>query len=317
MYMPLITTHTLFAKDIFLSTKKEIQALIQPKQKLYFLFAQGFEFFKFKKHDLQRYCHYHQTETFFLNFIQEIKDKKLENKDYIMASLYGHLTHYVLDSTMHPYIVYKTGEYFKQKPSTLKYNGKHNQMEMEIDAYLYEQKTNLPYKDFKIHKELISKEKWNKELLAVLNTVYEKTFSIQKGGFKYQKGCKNMYYSYKFLIEDSKGIKKKFYYIVDKITPKKKGVYQNYSNYITNIDLKILNEEHLTWYNPWNHTPSTKSFFDLYEEAKKRCLILFIETNKFVHNEMTEEEYKKVLKDDSYVTGFSWRIKEEMRYLEF
>lgn len=321
--MPLITTHNYFAKDVFNKSKKEITDTFHEKQNLYELFAQGFdpfifyEFFKLKKYDLQEYCHYNKTDTFFLNFIKHVKKNNLQNNPSVLASLYGHITHYMLDSTAHPYIVYKTGEYRKEKPKTLKYNGKHNKMEMEIDAYLYEQREHKPFKNFKIHKHLITKEKFDKELLKLLNEVYQETFPIPNGGNKYQKGCKNMYYAYKFLIVDQTGIKKFFYHLFDKITPKKEGVYENYSNHITNIDTTILNNNHHTWYNPWNNKPSTKSFFDLYNDALENCLVLFEATHNFLHDKITEEEFKKVLKDKSYVTGLSWHIKGDMKYLEF
>lgn len=322
--MPLITTHNYFAKDVFNGSKKEITKTFQEKQKLYELFAQGFdpfifyEFFKIKKYDLQEYCHYNNTDTFFLNFIKNIKEKKLENHPSILASLYGHLTHYVLDSTTHPYIIYKTGEYRKEKPKTLKYNGLHNKMELEIDYFLYEQREHKPFKNFKIHKHLITKEKLNKELINLLNKTYKETFSIENGGEKYQKGCKNMYYSYKFLIVDQTGIKKFFYQLFDKMTPKKEGIYANYSSHIRNVDSSLFNNDHHLWNNPFDKTiTSNESFFDLYNKALKDCITLFEATHKFLHNKIAEEEYKKILKDKSYASGLSWHIKEEMKYLEF
>ncbi len=322
--MPLITTHNFFANDVYSLTPKNIISTFQEKKNFYELFAQGFdpflfyEFFKFKKEELQAFCHFHNTDTFFLNFIQLMKEKNLTHNALLLACLYGHLTHYMLDSTTHPYIVYKTGEYHKEKPETLKYNGTHNKMEMEIDAYLYEQKYHKPYKNFAIHKHLITKEKFDSSLLSFLNEVYQKTFNIKKGGEKYEKGCKKMYYSYKFLIEDRTGIKKFVYRILDVFSRKKKGVYANYSAHITKVHFENLNFNHTLWRNPWKENlKSTESFFDLYEKAKQNCIQLFIATHKFIQNEITEETYKNILKDNSYVTGFSWHEKKEIKYLEF
>lgn len=322
--MPLITTHNYFAKDVFNNCTKKITNTFKEKKNLYELFAQGFdpfifyEFFKIKKHDLQEYCHYNNTDTFFLNFIKYIKINKLQKNPIVLASLYGHLTHYILDSTTHPYIIYKTGEYKKEKPETIKYNGLHNKMEMEIDAFLYKQKEKKPFKNFKIHKHLITKEKLDKELINLLNKTYKETFSIENGGNKYQKGCQYMYYAYKFLIVDQTGIKKFFYQLFDKMTPKKEGVYANYSSHINNSHTSIFNNEHHTWNNPFDKKiKSNESFFDLYNKALKECIALFEATHTFIQNKMTEEEYKKVLKDKSYATGLSWHIKKDMKYLEF
>ena len=49
-----------------------------------------------------------------------------------MAYLYGMLSHYVLDSTVHPFIIYKTGNFNKKNKETYKYNHLHNEMESYI-----------------------------------------------------------------------------------------------------------------------------------------------------------------------------------------
>lgn len=321
--MPLITTHNFFANEILKKTNPNIAQIITPKQNIYDLFAQGFdplffyELLPFHK-KIGDYCHTHHTDTFFLNFIHFIKQKKLQNNASVMAALYGHLTHYVLDSTCHPFIIYKTGEYKKEQPETLKYNGKHTHMEMQIDAYLYEKNTHKKFSQFKIHKHLITREKLDTYLLNVLNQTYEKTFSILKGGCKYQTGCRLMYYAYKFLIVDTTGIKKKIYKFIDKLTPKKEGVYEYYDSHITEIDKTILNLDHKTWYNPYNkNIKSNESFFDLYDKALKTCLNLFEATFKYLNNTISEEEYKKELQDKAYTTGFSWKIQSDIKYLEF
>ncbi len=321
--MPNITTHNQFAKDVFDKSKIEIIGTFSDKKNFYELFAQGFDPFFFglaifKKDNFSNYCHNNYTDTFFLNFIEIIKKKKLQKDPSILAALYGHLAHYVLDSTCHPFIVYKTGEYDKKKPETLKYNGKHTNMEMQIDAYIYEQKTNKKFKNFKIHKHLITKERFNKTLLSTLNEVYKKTFNIEKGGNKYQTGCRRMCLAYKYLIKDSTGIKTRIYQCIDKFTPKKYGVYEYFSSHITKIDFNIFNTNHKTWHNPWDKKrKSTESFFDLYNKALDLCIELLEATHKYLNNKISETEYKKVLKDNSYVTGFSWKMKNEMKYLEF
>lgn len=322
--MPLITTHNYFAKDILQKIPENIANTFNKKQNIYELFAQGFdpfifyEFFKIKKYDLQGTFHKIKTDTFFLNFIKNIKEHHLENDETILASLYGHLAHYILDSTCHPFITYKTGEYNKNKPKTYKYKGLHTKMEMQIDAYLYNQRTKKQFSTFKIHKNLITKEKISKNLLNILNLTYEQTFSLKKGGNKYQKGCKNMYYAYLLLIEDKTGFKKKIYKFIDKLTPNKNEIYEYFSSHITELDNKILNNEHNTWYNPWDNTIKSKeSFFDLYKKALKEATTLIEATHNFLHNKINEKEYKSILKDKAYTTGFSWKIKKEITNLEF
>ena len=315
--MPLITTHNIFANEVLKQTEKKIADKIKVKQNIYELFAQGFDPFFFYEllpgtKKIANYCHTHHTDEFFLNFIDYIKKENAQKNATILAALYGHLTHYCLDSTCHPYIIYKTGEYDKKKPKTLKYNGKHTEMEWQIDAYYYEQTTHQEFRKFKIHKNLITKEKFTKELVEIGNKTYQKTFKIKKGTTKYQIGCKIMYYAYKFLITDTTGKKKKWYKWIDKFTPKKYGIYENYSAHITTINKSIFNLEHKIWYNPWdNKIKSTESFFDLYNKALKICLTLFTATHQYLNDEIETEEYKKILQDKAYTTGFSWKIKKK------
>ncbi len=321
--MPNITTHNLFAKDVLTKSKKTITNTFIQKQNIYELFAQGFDpmFFGFallKSNNFANYCHTHKTDTFFLNFIKEIKVQKQTHNPKVLAALYGHLTHYILDSTAHPFIIYKSGEYNPKKPETRKYNGKHTQLEMQIDAYMYEQRYNKPFCKFKIHKHLITKEKFGSELLNILNETYDKTYSKKHIGKKYQRGCQNMYYSYKFLITDATGLKKKLYKLIDQLFPHKFNKYEYFSSHITTIDKKILNMEHKEWTNPWdNNKKSTQSFLDLYEKATKEAIKLFNATHKFLKDEITPKEYQKVLQDKAYTTGLSWHLKKEMKYLEF
>ena len=322
--MPLITTHYYFANDVLKLSKKEISNQLQDNKDLYELFAQGFdlfqfyEFFRLKKEKLPDYFHENNTDTYFLSLIKGIKEKNLNKNSEIIAALYGHLTHYVLDSTCHPFIVYKSGIYNKNIPESRKYNGIHTKIEMQIDAYLYKQRTNKEFKYFKIHTNLITRKKFSKDLIELLNTTYKHVYNINNVGNKYELSRKLMYYSYKFLIQDPTGIKTILYKSIDLLTPNKKGIFRNYSSHITKIKQEIFNNNHKIWYHPWlENKISTDSFFDLYDKALKECIILFEKTNLFINNKITENEYKQYLKDKSYLTGLPWKQKETLKHLEF
>jgi hypothetical protein len=320
--MPLITTHYYFSCDVLKATPQKLADKLNKDNKTYHLFAQGFDplyfydFFNFGRTSYQKYCHTNHTDDYFITLIKNIKIQKLENNEKINSALYGALTHYILDSKIHPYVVYKTGFYNKTIKETKKYQGLHSKMEMQIDAYLYEEKNKLPFKNFKIHKNLISID-LNKDLINILNKTFEEVFSIKNGGKKYKKGCYEMYYTYKFLIEDESGFKTKIYKILDKIIPSKLGKYETFSSNVKNIDIEIFNLEHKNWQNPWSGEKYNTSFFDLYNEALKECQKLFIATDKYINNEISINEYKKVLKDKSYLTGLSWKDNKEIKYLEF
>lgn len=246
-----------------------------------------------------------------------MKEEKLEKNPSALAALYGHLTHYVLDSVCHPYVIYKTGEYNKSNPETHKYVGIHTQMEVEIDAYLYETRENKKFKNFELHK-LNTRQKIDKNILNILNKTYEESFNIKNGGVKYQKAINMVYYGLKYITKDKRGIKKSIYKKIDKLIPNKGRKFENFSYYVTSIDESIFNLEHKTWCNPCDkNIKSNESFFELYDKAICICIELFEATYKYINDEISLKEYKKVLKDYSYVTGLSWKKNDELQYFAF
>ena len=321
--MPLITTHNYFAKEVFHKSKKEITNTFQDHLKVYELFAQGFDlfifydFFKWKKENLSNYFHTKKTDLFFIELAKFIKKEKKTHNSELLAALYGHLTHYILDSHCHPFIVYKSGIYDSKKKETYKYNGQHVFMEMQIDQYFYTKETNNQFKNFKIHKHLIPIKKLSNDLINDLNFIYKKTFNIENGGNKYNSGLKTMYYSYKYLIEDKTGIKRKLYQTIDFLIPNK-SKFQYYSTYIKHINEHIFNKEHHIWYHPWLKSDKhQESFFDIYQTALKEALMIFEKTNLFLNDQISEEEYKHYLKGKSYLSGLPWKKQVTLKHLEF
>ena len=98
-----------------------------------------------------RKLHDTKTKNFFIQLIKEIKKQKLYRDSQIMGMLYGFITHYVLDSTMHPYIIYKTGIYNKDIPETRKYRSLHLDMELYLDGYMIFQREQIPIQNFKMY----------------------------------------------------------------------------------------------------------------------------------------------------------------------
>ncbi len=319
--MPNLLTHNYFALDV-LKKSSVIRKSIKGAEHTYEIFSASFDpFFVYEsfpwREKIGYYLHNNHTDDFFLNFIQIIKDDNLKKDPIILAALYGHLTHYVLDSACHPYIIYKSGRYNKKDPETYKYLGVHTKMEVEIDAYLYETREGKKFSNYKMH-ELISYHKLNKKLVKVLDQVYLKTFLIKDGGVKYQKALNVLYFGLKHVTKDKRGLKKSFYKKIDKLVPKKSIKYEYFSYHVDEIDEKIFNNDHKIWYYPSDKKISShESFQEIYDRAINQCLELYKATEQFLNGKISEAEYKKVLGDRSYSTGLSWRSKAKMKYYEY
>ena len=292
--MPNIITHHYFAEDVLKNSKKDIINSFFGEKDLYYLFTQGFDpFFVYEilpfNEKLGYFLHDNYIDTFFINYIKVMKEQKLENDPALLAALYGHLTHYVLDSIIHPFVIYKCGEYNKNRPETYKYVGVHTRMEVEIDAYLYETRENKSFKDLKFHK-VNPKKKLNKNILKLLNKIYEETFKVKNGGFKYQKALNMAYLGLKYIANDKYGRKKALYHKIDKIVASKGHKIEAFSYYVTSIDKSIFNLEHQPWCNPCDNTiKSNESFFDLYNKAIAICVTLFEATNKYINKGISRD----------------------------
>ena len=125
--MPNIITHTLFADEFLEDASTSLQEWLLPRKQLVEIGANGpdFLFFHglsptraFQKTSLRKLgskVHSQHIREFYqcaLACIRKEKDKEIQ-KD-MTAYLMGHLMHWSLDSTAHPYVYYRTDVYKRQ-----------------------------------------------------------------------------------------------------------------------------------------------------------------------------------------------------------
>ena len=211
--MPASVTHAYFAYDIYNNLDNNIKNRIDLSRLK--MFAQSSDPFMFsfskKYKDYQYIFHSTKTKEFFINLIDYIKSNKLYNDSLICSYLIGVIAHYMLDSTTHPYIVYKTGVFDKKKPNTYKYNCRHNFMEIFIDNYMIENREKInPYK-FDICKFCFNKDKFSKELEDTINYSFKTTYNISNISDIYYKSIKKMIIFTNIFRRDRFGIKKFIY----------------------------------------------------------------------------------------------------------
>ena len=181
--MPSITTHYLFAKEIEKKLPQKIRNTFQEENHIYEIFAQShdilfYNIFNFKNgkeiRSLGSYAHKHNTQEYLINIVKFIKEKHLEDNKQCVAYLYGSITHYILDTTCHPFIFYKTGACNSDDRNTYKYKGLHTKMEKDIDAIYYKKYKKKEYNLCNITKEIIRNPKFSKELKETINNTFLK-----------------------------------------------------------------------------------------------------------------------------------------------
>lgn len=321
-------THAYFALDLYdrLSIRSK-ELLIDEKESLK-LFSQNTDilFFynitNFKKGKKIREFAYRsqkiKTYEFFSTLINYIKYNNHQYNPQVMSYLYGMLSHYVLDSTIHPFIIYKTGNFNKKDKSTYKYNHLHAEIESYFDNYLLTIRKGINPHKFKCHEFCFNIDNFNNELIEVIDFVYRETYGIKDFHKYYLTAIKQMKFFYRVFRYDPTGIKKIFYHLVDLVLPKQYLRKVPLSYHINKKGKKeFLNLEHYKWYNPSDkRTKSNESILELYTKALSKTTKMIQELNKYLYYDK-KINLKKVIGNLSYETGKDCDKDKELKYFEF
>ena len=250
-------THAYFSLDLYDKLSIRSKELLMYEKESLKVFSQGMDilfFYPKKKNKMKEFSIYvknNKVNEFFATLINYIKYNNHQYNPQVIAYLYGILSHYVLDSTINPYIIYKTGKYNKNNPDTYKYNMKHEELELMLDNYLTILRYNIkPYR-FKSYELCFNIDHIDKALIEVMDFTYKEVFGIDNFHEYYFDAIKNAKKKNKKYRYDPIGIKKVGYGIHDLVFNKKhlRKVPLSYHNKIKN-KVDLFNLEHKTWYNP-------------------------------------------------------------------
>lgn len=321
-------THAYFALDLYDRLSIRSKELLMDEKESLKLFAQNTDilFFynitNFKKGKKIRNFGYRsqkiKTYEFFSTLINYIKYNHHQYNPQVISYLYGMLSHYVLDSTVHPFIIYKTGQFNKDDKNTYKYNHLHGEIESYLDNYMLRLREGINPNKFKCYDFCFNVDSFNKELVEVMDFTYKEVFGISNFHEYYFKASKQMKFFYRVFRYDPIGIKKSFYKIIDLVFPKYYLRKVPLSFHISNKDKKkFLNLEHKRWYNPTDkRTKSNESYLELYTKALYKTTKMIQEINQFFYYDK-KINLKKVIGNLSYETGKDCDKKRELKYFEF
>lgn len=321
-------THAYFALDLYDKLSIRSKELLVDKKEYLKLFAQNTDilFFynitNFKKGKSVREFGYKsqkiKTYEFFSTLINYIKYNNHQYNPQVISYLYGMLSHYVLDSTMHPFIIYKTGNFNKNDKETYKYNHLHNEMESYFDNYLLTIREGINPHKFKCYDFCFNVDEFDSDLIEVMDFTYREVFGINDFHKYYLKASKQMKFFYRVFRYDPMGIKKLFYKEIDFISPKSLLRKVPLSYHISYKDKKwFLNLEHKRWYNPTDkRSKSNESILELYTKALAKITDMIHEINQFLYYDK-KVNLKKVVGNLSYETGKDCDKESKLKYFEF
>jgi hypothetical protein len=225
----------------------------------------------------------------------------------------GFLTHYALDTTIHPYIYHHAGNYKKSDPLTKVHRGLHMKFERRVDIHFiyFIHKTyanQFPVCDIVFHNFQTSQP-----VLELMDYVASKVYNIKDAGHLYQKGYQRMRKICKSYVEDPRGLKKLMLSIAD-LFNKDEIIYLkdlSYYNYDEHFDYLNLNKE--TWHHPITNEAFNLSVLELYVRAYHRALIFIKETDAYLNNE-SSIDLEKLFGNMSLNTGISVSLNQKMKH---
>jgi len=308
--MPSSITHAYLAQDIFKRLdKKIINKLGFNALENYKTYAQGPDILYFynivfpitkKSRDIIKLgstCHNEKVNELFVNLSIKVK----LSKDYSeFLFLIGLLTHYIADTTIHPFVNYQASQ-LVQKHLTIKDN--HFIMETYLDNYLINKREKVDYKTFKVHQFCFNLER-NNRIVLLLNESFREIFGIKRVGNAYFKALKDMKSFFFWFRYDPYKFKRNFY---DKFNKLAKRVfrdvrYLSYNFPLYNDDF-YLNLSNNKWFNILDKTQkSNLSFPELYDEV----VLNSIEKIELLYQYIFEKkkiDLEKLFENKSYGTG--------------
>jgi len=238
-------------------------------------------------------------------------------KNYYSDDLYsfyiGFLTHYALDTIIHPYVYHYTGDYKKDKIKTITHRGLHVKFERRIDIHFIksikgEIASNYPVCDICFESLNIPNE--IKEMIGVVSKV---VYREKNAANLYESGYKNMNKICRRYVMDKYGLKQKILSFFDLFNKKEQIHFRDLSYYNYDENFDYLNEKRSTWYHPVTNEAFNDSVKDLYLKAFIRVLELIKQTRLYMF-ENKQVDLEKLFGNLSFNSGIDVDIKHKMRY---
>ncbi len=324
-FVPATVTHAYFSMDVYDVLPEEITNKLD--KALLKMFAQStdplmfYNLFNFKKgkdiRNFQKIFHKNNTQKYFINLLHILKENpELQTKE-TYSFLVGMICHYILDSTLHPYIIYKTGNFQKEKKESYKYNNVHTFMETFLDNDMIKRREKKNPYSFPISKFCFQIKPFSEELNTCIRSSFYETFKISHMDKIYYQSLKQMKMSIRLFRQDSTGLKKIIYKTVDTFTPRSCFRFEAISYHYPLKDYhQFLNNEHHLWRNPTSFSiQSTESFLDLYLKSIKLAKSTIV--NSFSYLKGADIDLKIVFPNKSYITGLDCNLENELKYFEF
>ncbi len=310
--MPNIITHTLFAQDVFERVDDSLKNIVEPRLQLFeigsngpdFLFFHGLNLKDFYKSSFLRKAgnefHAGHVNEFYHQALVSIRNEENDDiKNDMITYVCGHLCHWALDSTTHPYVFYRTGT-CKGKSAWY-----HHRFESLIDAIMLKVKKECTIEDFKFYEICDAPLEYARAIARIYVPAIRLILGYDVKGHEILDSLKD-WHSIERLFYDASGKKIEGLKAFEAITRSDNML----SGYIVpnhaDDPYDVMNLLHNRWVHPSDDSfISTESFFDLYDKAlllASEVIRLFISS---IANPDYEKDFLQVIGNRNYNLGKS------------
>ena len=306
--MPSTYTHAYMAKDVYNQLNNNLKVKFQDKLDEYITYSEGPDilffyplfplFHKYRRiNNFAGVVHRTKVNEFFISLVNEIKKDKDFDKFVFLSGL---VTHYIGDTTCHPFVNYKAWVLEKE---TGKKNDYHFVVEAYIDNYIVNLKGNS-CKKFKGYNLL--KTNKNKQVADMLNKCFYKVYKVKNMGTNYYKCLWNMKFLFHIIRYDPYKIKRIGYSFLYHLLPfiKRDIRYFSYNFNLTEKENEFfLNLNHDKWFNiRKKDVKYDKSFLDLYKEVIEKGTDVIEKLYDYIYNNK-ELDLNDLFGNLSYANG--------------
>lgn len=288
--MPSYMTHAIFADEVGKQLNRDFYFDFEQLR----TFALGPDLMLATNYNTYMKNHSENVNAFFYQQIKYIKDNKLQENIDVLMFLFGQITHYVLDSVMHPYIYYMT-----EKVNDKGMVSFHALFEMWLDDYLSEGRNVKNRYKFAFQGHIAGNEITN-----YIDTTYDTVYKSKHISKSYKLGIKILSWFERVIRKDKTGGKKKLY--------KALGVGDLT---ISNRDIaEYLNAEHKVWRHPVTGKRRNISLDDLYKCALQKSIDLISLVDDCLNDKVSLDYVLNYIDNLSYDTGINCNDKRKMKF---
>lgn len=320
--MPNLITHKIFAEEVLKRLHHEdIIQMIKDNEQLYYIGSNGPDPLFFYGatpwnlfHDnlvsqIGNTLHCGHVNDFFRCGLDEIlKQKKDDIKTRMSVYLFGHLCHWAIDSSAHPYVYYRTGDCTGM---SLNY---HHRFESVLDETMLRTYRNCSIKEYYFPDICL----YNQEILQAIARIYvptvKKLFQSDIRVYDIRKALDGWRHAQEWLYDPH-------HYKIDAWLGYEMLRHQKWQmsgNIVPNHDendFDVLNLKKEVWKHPCDHEIiSNDSFPEIFEKAVRLAVKAIEVAYQYTLNEASLQALMDILQDRAYDTGMAGF--QEMKYFD-